>query len=195
MINGVLQLRRLLDDLLKQGSRPQIKLASDNNISVPIQLSEVNTEGGSIVVAPIILIAADATRPTIDSLIGTVEGKLVEKITLSAGGTNVTITPEDRRITGTLKQELATSLDVSGRLNVVAFDSHRGQLMTDNGRFPVTWDDGIRNEIRRLVDMDGIRLTVRPVIDKRRFHDAPVGLHIIRCWQPQEELPLKHASG
>lgn len=188
IIHAVLELRRLFEERLSKGERPRIQLASDNSVSVPVHLENVQTNGGDIIVAPIVVIAAEATRSTLDSIINAVDGHRVKNVSVRTRKTKSTITKDDHRITGTLKQELPNTVKVIGRLNVVAFDSHRGQLLTENGRFPVTWDEDIRRDIHRLADTDGILFTVKPVVDNRRFKDEPVGLHILSCKQSQRRL-------
>ncbi|MDK9704787.1 MAG: hypothetical protein OEL20_16795 [Sulfuritalea sp.] len=188
LIHAVLELRRMFEERHSQGEKPRIQLASNNSVSVPIHLENVRTNGGNIIVSPVVVIAAEATRATLDSIIRAVDGTRIRNVSVRSRKTKSTITKEDLRITGTLKEELPNTLEVVGRLNVVAYDSHRGQLLTENGRFPVTWDERIRRDIHDFADTDGIAFVVKPVVDHRRFKEDPVGLHILSCRQLQGRL-------
>lgn len=188
VINGVLELRRILDAFLEKGEKPNVKLASENQVSVPISFSNVQTNGGDIIVSPVILMAAETTRSTLDNLINAVDGRRVTKIKVKSGATETTIRPDDRRLTGRLREELPKTYSVFGRLNVINADSHRGRLVTERGTFPVTWEESIRDQIRDVVDRDRVVFKVRPIVDNRRLKDSPIGLHIVSCEQPQGEL-------
>lgn len=190
LVHAVIELRRWFEEQLAAGRKPKVQLASENKIEVPVKIENVSTRGGDIIVQPVVLIAAELTRHTLDNIIKAVDGDRVRKLTIKAPETKTTITSNDQRITGTLRQELPKTMDITGRLNVVAFDSHRGQLVTENGTFPVTWDDSIRRDIHRYADTDGIRFTVKPIVDNKRFRDDPIGLHILKCRQPQGKLRL-----
>lgn len=188
LLNVVLDFRRLYTDFLEKGQKPKIGLNIQDIPQVTVNLENVNTGGGDINISPIILPAASTTRSAVDRLVGSVDGSIVETILVQAEESKTLLTNEDQRIVGTQKEELPDFFEIFGRLDGVAFTAHRGSLVTDSGRFPVTWDDEIRDKIKALVDQEGIAFRVRPIIDHRRFKDDPVAFHILNCWDPQTRL-------
>jgi len=188
LIDAVLSFRRRYEDLLSKGEKPTIQLASDNRISIPINIQNNDTGGAPIVVSPVVIIAADATRSALDDTINAIDGEQVSRLSLTAERTSAVITHDDQRLTGPLREELPQTITVLGRLNVVAFDSRRGQLITPGGRYPVSWDDHLRKQIQQYADTDGIEFITKPIIDNRRFREEPIALHILKCSQPQQPL-------
>jgi hypothetical protein len=97
----------------------------------------------------------------------------------------VLLTPDDRNIIGQQKEELPTTLNIVGRLDMVAFSSHRGSIISDNERFSVTWDDLIRSKMQKIADIDGVMFKVRPVVDHKRLDNSAIGFHVLDCSDPQ----------
>ena len=121
-----------------------------------------------------------------------VDGEVIESLSINSGNRKTIISPDDKRITGSLKEELAQNIEIIGRLDMVAFSAHKGNLLTGNGRHPVTWDEDIRNEIRNHADIEDMVFTVKPVIDNKRIGDEPIGFHILRVRNPQSDFWQKN---
>jgi len=188
LLGVVIDFRRLYTDFLEKGEKPKLGINIQDQPQVTVNLENVNTGGGDINISPIILPAASITRSAVDRLVGSVDGSLVEQLLVKSEDTETIISSEDQRIIGTQKEELPEFLEIIGRLDGVAFTAHRGSLVTDNGRFPITWEEEIRDKIKSLADQESIAFRVRPIVDHRRFKDDPVAFHVINCWDPQSRL-------
>jgi len=188
LLSVVIDFRRLYTDFLERGEKPKLGINIQDQPQVTVNLENVDTGGGDINISPIILPAASLTRTAVDRLVGTVDGAIVEQLLVQSEDTKTVITTEDQRIIGTQKEELPNFLEIIGRLDGVAFTAHRGSVVTDQGRFPITWDDEIRDKIKSLADQDGIVFRVRPIVDHRIFKEEPIAFHVINCWDPQMRL-------
>lgn len=190
LIKSSLELWRKFEEILKNGKKPQIQIGSGNSQNFPLSLENVSTANGNIIIVnqPIQIIAAQVSKSALDNLVKAVDGTNVESLAVISGDTKEIITSDDHRITGSLKEELASNIEIVGRLDMVAFTAHKGHLLTGNGRYPVTWDENIRQQIRSNADTDGIAFTVKPVIDNKRMGDEPIGFHILRVHNPQQRL-------
>lgn len=171
---------RLWEEKGEGGSTPSI------NLNVNIQ--DVTVTNGTINVNPVILPAAEATKGALDKLVSSIDGQSLESVRIRYGSVDSTLVHSDASMLGTQKEELPSSVDVIGRLYEVNFQSKRGLMNTSSGRVPVSWEERIRDDIHRLADREDVMFRVRPIIDRRRFKDAPVGYHVLKCWIPQQSL-------
>jgi hypothetical protein len=188
IIDSVINLRRIFTTILENNQKPKINI--DNSISIDKSV-EAHIETGDITINnPTIILAAENTKPPLDRLIRSIDGENVRFVDFKHENIITSIKEEDIRITGTQKEELSSQIEISGRLDMVAFSSHRGHIVTAGKRFPVTWDEEIRSKIQRFADTEGVVFRVRPIIDRRRFKDDPIAFHIINCRYPQTELDL-----
>ena len=194
LIEGSLDLWRKFDEILAKGEKPRIQIASDNHQNSDLNIGDISGVNGSIIIInqPIQIIAAQLSKPVLDSLVKSVDGNVIESLSINSANRKTIITADDKRITGSLKEELAQNIEIIGRLDMVAFSAHKGNLLTGNGRHPVTWDEDIRNEIRNHADIEDMAFTVKPVIDNKRIGDEPIGFHILRVRNPQSDLWQKN---
>ncbi len=125
-----------------------------------------------------------------DRLIGGVDGESIEYIELGPEKEEIKITTRDRSILGQNREELTATLNILGRLDMVAFSSHRGIIISEGERFPVTWDDGIRSKMHSMADTQGIEFTVRPIIDKQKLHSDVIAYHVLDCRDPQANFDM-----
>jgi hypothetical protein len=130
------------------------------------------------------------TKYPADRLITGVDGKNIEYIELGGRESEMRITPEDRVVLGQNKEELSATIRVSGRLDMVVFSSHKGTIISENEKFPVTWDENIRNKMQKIADVEGVLFTVRPIIDQKRLHSDAIAYHVLDCVVPQQGLDL-----
>lgn len=156
----------------------------DRNTNIVIEDSEI------IIPDPKILFAAQATRFPTDKVLKKVDGKNIEKVDLSSPDETFTLDNEKRIILGRDKQILPASLKIVGRLDMIAFSSHRGVIISDNEKFPVTWDEKIRSKMQKLADKEGVLFTVNPVIDHSRLDTNAIGFHVLDCEQPQSSMDV-----
>ncbi len=113
------------------------------------------------------------------------DGDLVSSVELTNNEQQVMLTHDDVRITGKQKEELPSHIEIVGRLDMVAFSSHRGMIDSGNRKYPVTWDANLRNKVQKFADVEGINFKARPIIDNRRIKDNTIGFHLIDCYNPQ----------
>lgn len=189
IIKGAIDLRRALTKILENGLRPIIHIDQSINIDKSVTY---NTKTGDITLTnPQFIVAADTTKPAFDRLIRNIDGSDISDISLSHKNISTRLSTNDHDITGTQKEELASHIEIVGRLDMAAFTSHRGHIITGTKRYPINWDESVRSKIRRFVDTEGIIFRVRPIVDHRQFREDPIGFHILDCWQPQAPLNVK----
>lgn len=169
-----------------------INIANSFNIGSNVNNRNVfSGENGDIYIRdPKILWAAQTTRSPVNGLLSHVDGKFVEFIDVNSKEDSFRFDLEQRHIVGKSKEELPTTLKILGRLDMVAFTSHRGSIVSDGERFNVTWDDQIRKKIQRIVDIEGVIFTVRPVVDHKRLNSEAIGFHVLDCGDPQQSLKV-----
>lgn len=183
-------LRKAAATFIEKGLTFNIKINNsfnwgDGNNNVVVENSEI------IIPDPKILFAAQATKFPTDKLLGKIDGENIEKIDLTSAEETFTLDDTKRNIIGRDKQALPASLKIVGRLDMIAFSSHRGAIISDNERLPVTWDENIRAKIQRFADKEGIHFTVNPVIDNSRLDSNAIGFHVLDCDQPQDSIDFK----
>lgn len=154
------------------------------NTNIVVEDSEI------IIPDPKILFAAQATRFPTDKVLKKIDGNNIEKVDISSPEETFTLDDEKRIILGRDKQILPASLKIVGRLDMIAFSSHRGVIISDNERFPVTWDEIIRSKMQKLADTEGVLFTVNPVIDHSRLDTNAIGFHVLDCEQPQSSMDV-----
>lgn len=191
LLRDAINLRKKAAEVLKKGLTINIRIKNSFNIGANINSGNVSFDqaSGSILISdPKILWAAQVTRSPINEILSNVDGKNVELIDMSSTSSELRLTTEDRDIIGQHKEELLTTLTVVGRLDVVAFSSHRGSIISDGERFSVKWDEKIRSKMQRIADVEGVMFKVRPVVDHKRLDSSAIGFHVLDCSDPQEKM-------
>jgi len=195
LLSDAISLRKLAAEILKKGLKVKINIniniKDSFNIGSKINSGNVtlgDVQGSININDPKILWAAQVTRAPVNDILWRVDGKSIEYIDMSSQDHEFRFTPDDREIIGKEKEELPTELTVIGRLDVVAFSSRRGSIVSNNERFSVTWDEQLRTKLQKVADIDGVMFKVRPVVDHKRLDDAAIGLHILDCGNPQKKL-------
>lgn len=191
LLRDAIDLRKKASEAIKKGLTINIQITNSFNIGSKINSENVSfdkTSGSILINDPKILWAAQVTRAPINELLANVDGKAVEYIDMNSPKNELRLTTEDRDIIGQDKEELPTTLTIIGRLDMVAFTSHRGSIISDNERFNVTWDDHIRPKIQRIADVEGVMFKVRPVIDHKRLDNTAIGFHVLDCGDPQGKM-------
>jgi len=187
LYGDAIKLREAASSFIEKGLTFNIKIT--NSFNFGSNNNHIAIEGSEIIIPdPKILFAAQATKYPTDKLLGKIDGESVEKVDLCSEEETFTLDASKRRIIGKDKQVLPASLKIVGRLDMVAFSSHRGVIVSDNERFPVTWDERIRSKMQKMADVEGILYTVNPVIDNRRLNDDAIGFHVLDCEQPQSNF-------
>jgi len=191
LLSDAIDLRKIATNFLKKGLTVKININNSFNIGSGINSGNVtfgDVKGSISISDPKILWAAQITRAPVNEILNRVDGKSIEYIDMSSQEHEFRFTPDDREIIGKEREELPTELTVVGRLDVVAFSSRRGSIVSNNERFSVTWDEQLRAKLQKVADIDGVMFKVRPVVDHKRLDDAAIGLHILDCGSPQKKL-------
>lgn len=188
LLHDAIDLRKKATELIKKGLPVNITISNSFNVASTINSTNVSfdkTSGTILINDPKILWAAQVTRSPVNEILNCVDGKSIEYINMSSPANEVRLTPDDRSIIGQHKEELPTTLNIIGRLDMVAFSSHRGSIISDNERFSVTWDDQIRSKMQKIADVEGVMFKVRPVVDHKRLDNSAIGFHVLDCSDAQ----------
>lgn len=188
LLRDAIDLRKKATELIKKGLPVNITISNSFNVASTINSTNVSfdkTSGTILINDPKILWAAQVTRSPVNEILRYVDGKSIEYIDMSSPANEVRLTPDDRSIIGQHKEELPTTLNIIGRLDMVAFSSHRGGIISDNERFSVTWDEQIRSKMQKIADVEGVMFKVRPVVDHKRLDNSAIGFHVLDCSDPQ----------
>lgn len=192
LLRDAINLRERASQVIEKGLTLNINIANSFNIGSSVNNGNVfSGENGDIYIRdPKILWAAQTTRSPVNGLLSHVDGKAVEFIDINSKEDSFRFDPDQRHIVGKSKEELPTTLKILGRLDMVAFTSHRGSIVSDGERFNVTWDDQIRKKMQRIADIEGVIFTVRPVVDHKRLNNEAIGFHVLDCGDPQQSFKV-----
>ena len=191
LLRDAIALRKKASELIKNGLSVNITISNSFNVGSTVNSNNVSfdqTSGTILINDPKILWAAQVTRSPVNEILACVDGKAVEYIDMSSPTNELRLTSDDRDIIGKHKEELPTTMNVIGRLDMVAFSSHRGSIVSDNERFSVTWDDQIRSKLQKIADIEGVMFKVRPVVDHKRLDNSAIGFHVLDCGDPQQKM-------
>ncbi len=189
LFRAAIDLRKEVASNLAKGL--PITITINNNLNIGSGNLISNNGNGNISIGdPKILWAAQVTKHPADKLIAGIDGKAIEYVKLDATTDEMKLTPEERVVLGHNKEELTTTLRIYGRLDMIAFSSHKGTIVSNQEKFSVTWDEHIRNKMQRVADIEGIEFLVRPIIDQKRLHTEAISYHVLDCNNPQQELNL-----
>ena len=188
LFRSAIDLRKKAAECIKKGVTFNISINNsfnrygNNNVIYNEQSNKIE------ITDPKILWAAQLTKPPTDKILNHVDGKKIEFIDLKASNHEFKLTEYERIILGAKKEILPANLEVVGRLDMVAFSSHTGSIVSSSERFPVTWDETIRARMQKVADVEGVIFTVKPVIDPNRLHTNAIGFHVLDCRDPQSGL-------
>jgi len=189
LFREALDLRKEVAVILEKGL--PLNITINTNINIGKGNIIANSENGNIVINdPKILWAAQFTKYPADRLIKGIDGKNIEYVDFGTRDNEMRITTENRVVLGQNRKELSATITVNGRLDMVAFSSHKGTIISNNEKFPVTWDESLRTKVQQLVDVDGVDFIVRPIIDQKRLHSEAIGYHILDCNILQQNLKV-----
>ncbi|QKQ25767.1 hypothetical protein [Candidatus Reidiella endopervernicosa] len=136
LFKEALNLRKEVAKVLEQ--KLPLNITINANINVGSGTLIANTGNGNIQIGDSnILWAAQVTKHSADRLVGGIDGNQIEFVELSGAGSEMKITEEDRVILGQNREELTAEISVIGRLDMVAFSSHKGTIIAENERFPL----------------------------------------------------------
>lgn len=189
LFKSAMDLRKEVAKALKNGF--PITITINNNVNIGDGNFIVNNGNGNISISdPKILWAAQTTKYPADKLISGIDGKAIEYVELGSKTEEMRLTTDERVVLGQNKEELTATLRVYGRLDMVAFSSHKGTIISNQEKFPVTWDEQIRSKVSRVVDTEGVEFLVRPIIDQNRLHSEAISYHVLDCNNPQQKMDI-----
>ncbi|MAT51751.1 MAG: hypothetical protein CMK32_11275 [Porticoccaceae bacterium] len=193
LLRDAVKLREKASECIEKGLPININISNSFNIGYKITNTNVSYDentGTILINDPKILWAAQVTRSPVNGLLSQIDGKFVEFIDINSVSDEFRFTPDQRNIVGKQKEELPTTLNIIGRLDMVAFSAHRGSIISDGERFSVTWDDQIRSKMQKLADIEGVIFKVRPVVDHKRLDNETIGFHVLDCGNPQQSFKV-----
>lgn len=191
LLRDAVTLREKAAKCIEDGFSININISNSFNVGSQITTSNVSYDENSGTISindPKILWAAQVTRAPVNNLLSQVDGQTVEFINISHSDDEFRLTPDQRNIIGKHKEELPTTLNIVGRLDMVAFSSHRGSIISDGERFSVTWDEQIRSKMQKLADIEGVVFKVHPVVDHKKLDNEKIGFHVLDCGNPQQSF-------
>ncbi|MDN2659421.1 hypothetical protein OW491_06355 [Neptunomonas sp. CHC150] len=191
LLRDAVALREKASECIEKGLPVNINISNSFNIGSQITNTNVSYDdntGTILINDPKILWAAQVTRSPVNGLLSQVDGDSVEYIDFNNGADEYRLTPDQRNIIGKQKEELPTTLNIIGRLDMIAFSTHKGSIISDGERFSVTWDEQIRQKMQKLADIEGVVFKVRPVVDHKRLDNETIGFHVLDCGNPQQSL-------
>lgn len=193
LLRDAVKLREKASECIEKGLPININISNSFNIGSKITNTNVSYDentGRILINDPKILWAAQVTKSPVNGLLLQIDGKSVEFIDINSASDEFRFTPDQRNIVGKQKEELPTTLNIIGRLDMVAFSAHRGSIISDGERFSVTWDDQIRSKMQKLADIEGVIFKVRPVVDHKRLDNETIGFHVLDCGNPQQSFKV-----
>lgn len=185
-------LREKAAKLLEKGLK--INLTINANLGAGTQI--VNSPNviadevtGNIQIAnPKIYMAALATRSAVNQIVQMIDGDAVEFMTVEGHGSELRLTPDHRAILGRHREELSVSMEIVGRLDMVAFSSHKGVIISSGQRYQLSWDEEQRPKMQQFADTEGVVFKVKPIIDHARLTQDAIAFHLVDCYLPQKTL-------
>ncbi|MDQ1883130.1 hypothetical protein RA180_03875 [Aeromonas salmonicida] len=161
-------------------------LSNNNSKNVHYDLHD-----GSIFIShPKILLAAQTTKGPVDNIIQSIDGTNIEYVDFGAGVNEVRLSDSERNLLGRRKEEIPTTLNIIGRLDMISVSSHRGTIVSDGQRFNVTWDESLRDKLLKVVDVEAVKFTARPIIDHKSLSEKEIGFHLVGCSETQKKLDI-----
>jgi len=187
LYRDAINLRKSAAKFIEKGMNFNIKIA--NSFNFGSNNVYTNTEDSEILIPDLkILWAAQATKFSTDKILKRINGEEIEYVDLISKDESFSLEVKDREILGSDKEVLNATLKIVGRLDMIAFSSHKGVIISDRESFPVTWDEKIRSNMQKLADIEGVIFTVKPVIDHSRLNRDAIGFHVLGCSNPQGDL-------
>lgn len=144
---------------------------------------------GNIQIAnPKIYMAALATRPAVNQIVQLIDGRSVEYMDVQGKDTQFKLTPDHRAILGKYREELSGTIEIVGRLDMVAFSSHKGVIISSGQRYQLSWSEEQRSKMQQFADIDGVVFKVRPIIDHSRLTQDAIAFNLVDCYRSQGNL-------
>lgn len=189
LFKEAIDLRKKVASALENGH--PINITINNNMNIGKGNIIANADNGNIVINdPKILWAAQVTKYPSDRLISKIDGESIEYVEFGTKNDELKLSSNEHNILGQNREELSATLVVIGRLDMIVFSSHKGTIISNNEKFPVTWDENIRTKVQTVADKKDVAFTVRPIIDQKKLHSDTIAYHVLDCKIPQQRLDV-----
>lgn len=186
LFRSAIDLRKAAARFIENGVEFNINISNSFNFSSNNVHANDNT--GEITISDSkVLWSAQATRYPTDRILRRIDGTRIEYVDLATRDEEFRLSKNHRDILGRAKEELNVEVNVVGRLDMIAFSSHRGKIVSSNESFPVKWDDPLRSKMQSVADIDGVTFRVRPIVDNSRLHRDAIAFHVLDCELPRQE--------
>lgn len=193
LYKDAISLRDAVAKVADKGLQVKITISNSFNFASNNNSSKVscNLSDGSILIGdPKILLAAQATKGSVDNIIKSIDGSNVEYVDFGQGSNAIRLNETNKNLLGRRKEEIPTTLNIIGRLDMISVSSHRGAIVSDGQRFNVTWDKELRDKLLKVVDVESIQFRARPVVDHKSLSGKEIGFHLVDCNQLQIKLDI-----
>ena len=184
LYRDAIDLRKAASSFIDQGLKFNVKI--ENRRTKNKGNVQIETDNQEIFINDTrILWAAQTTRSPTDRLVANIDGREVQYLDMHSRKDNFRLDLSHSNILGREREKLPTTLSIVGRLDVIAFSSHRGSIISNDERFAVTWEEDNRSLMQKMADVEGVIFRVEPVVDHKRLNSDAIGFHILDCYFPQ----------
>lgn len=179
---------KLLEKGLKINITINANLGSGTQIINSPNVIADEVTGNIQIKSPKIYMAALATRTPLNQMVEMIDGNAVEFISAESQGSALRLTPDHRAILGRHREELSVPMEIVGRLDMVAFSSHKGIIISSGQRYQLSWHEEQRSKMQEFADTEGVVFKVKPIIDHARLSQDAIAFRLMDCYLPQKEL-------
>ncbi|MEE1673975.1 hypothetical protein SNR37_003402 [Agarivorans aestuarii] len=191
LYKDAISLRDAVSKIADKGLQVKISISNCFNFASNNSNVSYNLTDGSILIGdPKILLAAQSTKSAVDNVIKSIDGSNVEYVDFGSGANDQRLNESNKNLLGRRKEEIPATLNIIGRLDMISMSSHRGAIVSDGQRFIVSWDEQLRDKLLKVVDVEAIQFTARPVIDHKSLSEKEIGFHLVDCDELQNHLNI-----
>lgn len=192
LISKVLELRKKVRDLLDANKKlPDFQMNMQNATLSESLVSPifVNGSNNTITVAPTVYFAALASHGAVNRLAKCVDGQTIAEVNVQhSGKQGESLTSRDRGIAEASMGGSQQELRFQGRLDALSISTHGGFVVLGEARYPISWDESIKEKLKSILDKDAAVFVARPLYDFSRLSEAPVRFIVSDCFPGQLEL-------
>lgn len=79
-------------------------------------------------------------------------------------------------------------MGIVGRLDMLAFSSHKDITISPRQRYQLSWEEEQRTKVQQYADAEGVILKARPIIDHARLTQDSIAFRLVDCYESQQKL-------
>ena len=179
LFEKAMDLRKAAADFVARGLSFEINI--NNSFNSSSKTYSNNSKNYIFIDSVETLLAAQKTRGNVNNLVRSIDGENLQTVSLGSEDRINRFNIESRSLLADGRELLETTLTIIGRLDMVSISGHKGAIVSDGNRYPVTWDERIRSAMKSVIDQDGVMFRVRPVVDKQRLSNEAISFHVLDC--------------